>query len=116
MSWITIDAVDKQGQAHEVLVEQAAAPAAGQWFSDGGRRLRRVPSSPRCRVKWYEGLAYSMPRKKHAEKYGFAMFDEYTPQGVGIIKSRKSVTEYTARHNDNPQNGTQVAFDPDGND
>lgn len=116
MSWVTIDAVDKQGAGHEVLVSRAEMPAEGKWFEDEGRKLRRVPSGPRCRVKTYEGLAYSMPRKKHAEKHGFAMFDEYTPEGVGVIKSRKSVAEYTARHNDNPQNGTQVSFDPDGNE
>lgn len=116
MSWITIDAVDKQGRAHEVLVHRADVPSQGDWFQHDGRKLRRVPSTPKCRVKWYEGLAYSMPRKKHAEKYGFAMFDEYNDAGVGILKSRKSVTEYTARHNDNPNNGTQVSFDPDGND
>jgi hypothetical protein len=116
MSWLTIDAVDAEGAEHEVLVSRAEVPAEGEWFMDEGRKLCRVPSSPRCRVKRYEALAWSMPRKKHAEKHGFAKFDQYNDQGVGIISSRKAVAEYTARHNNNPQNGTQVAFDPDGND
>ena len=117
MSYITIEAVDEDGGLHEVLVERDTAPKNGDWFEEEGQRLRRVPSIPqRARVKNYHFVSSSLPREDHAAKSGFTRAPHYDEKGRAAFATRRELTEYVARHNDNPTNGTQLQWDPDGNE
>ena len=111
MSWITIDARDKKGRYYAVMMDRDEAPDVGETFTDEGRSLVRVPSAPASKVKKYEGLAITQPRKKDAEKLGYPMFKKYDERtGFGVIESGSGVNEYKAAYNDNPRE-VEVHFD-----
>lgn len=117
MSLIHIDAIDEGGAHREVLIERDRAPKMGEWFEDEGVLLQRVPSVPmRPRVKNYRFTSPSLPNKKYAKRLGFTEAPHYDKNGMAAFASRRELVEYVSRHNDNEKNGTQLQWDPDGND
>lgn len=117
MTYITIDAVDEEGRPCEVLLDRGAVPKNGEWFEDEGRRLQRVPSRVTgLRVKSYDFVANSLPREHHARKNGFSLAPHYDAKGRAAFSTRRELEDYISRHNDNPTNGTQLDWDPDGNE
>lgn len=117
MSFITIDAEDADGQRIEVLVDRATAPRNGDTFEHEGQTLTRVISVPgRPRVKNYAFVSNSLPRREHAAKSGFTRAPHYDSKGRAAFATRREMTEYVAQHNDNPINGNQLEWDPDGNE
>lgn len=117
MSFITIDAEDEQGTHFEVLVDRDEAPENGDWFYYEGKTLRRIPSVPqRPRVKRYEFKGWSLPRQKAAIAQGRTLAPQYDEKGVPVFTSRREMSEYVSRVNDNPNEGVRIEWDPDGNE
>lgn len=117
MGWITVDVEDEQGRRGEALVPSEEPPRIGDWFDDEGRRVRRLPTRVAARVKSVnQVVGYSLPRLKDVRKYGYAKAPRYNDRGFPVFDSQREVTEFISRNNDNPVNGGQLAWDPDGNE
>lgn len=118
MAYITIDAITEDNERVEALVDSSDPPRIGDFFDYEGVRLRRLPTVPHARVKKSisEVVAYSLPRKKTVDKYGLAAAPRYNDRGFAVFDSRKEIAEFAAKHNDDPVNGGQIAWDPDGNE
>jgi len=117
MSLIKIDAEDESGRVFEVLVDRAEVPLTGDYFFYEGQTLRRIPSVPqRARVKQYEFKGWSLPRKAAAVKQGRTLAPHYDERGVPVFTSRREMSEYVSAVNDNPNEGVQIQWDPDGNE
>ncbi len=115
MSFITIDAHDTKGRRVEVLVDASSPPAFGETFKDEGKTYVRVPSVPqKPRVKQYRFIGHSLPNKKHALAQGRTLAKNYDDKGRPAFDSRREVQEYMAKFNDNPVEGHQLEWDPDG--
>lgn len=111
MAFITVDAQDiKTGKVVEALIENTV-PIGGT-FTEGGRTLRRLPSSPRSIIKGgHDFLAWNLPFKDEVEERGLTPAEHYTKDGVAAFSTAKGRDEYAAKHNDNPSNGTQLDWD-----
>jgi hypothetical protein len=112
MSLILTDAEDvKTGKVRECLIENNIA--FGQEFlDDDGRAMRRIPTSVRAAVKDDRSfLAWNLPFKDDAEVSGQTKAEHYTKDGVAAFSTAKGRREFLAKHNDNPRNGTAIAWD-----
>lgn len=118
MAFITIDAITEDNRRVEALVDSSDPPRIGEFFNYEGERLRRLPTVPHARVKKSIDavVGYSLPRRKTVEKYGLTKAPRYNDRGFAVFDSRREVQEFCAKHNDNPSNGGQLAWDPDGNE
>lgn len=118
MSFLTVDAETEGGEVVEALVSASEPPRMGEWFDYDGARLRRLPTVPNALVKKSvsDVVAYSLPRRKTVEKYGLTKAPRYDQNGFAVFDSRREVQEFASKHNDNPSNGGQIAWDPDGNE
>lgn len=115
MGLITVDAEDENGTLHEVLVDSANPPKCGEWFEEDGMRLMRLPSLPNARVKNYTFKSYQLPRRKDVAKHGYAKAPAYDKDGFAVFESKRQVSDYVAKHNENGKGG-HIAWDPDGNE
>lgn len=116
MSYVVVDAEHVEtGKVVELLCSNSVQMGA-KFKDDDGQEYIRVPSVPNARVKRYSFTGYTLPRRGAAIEGGFALAKQYDHKGRAVFDSKAEVNEYMARHNDNPNNGTQISFDPDGND
>lgn len=118
MSYMTIDCVTESGEVREALVSSASPPRIGEWFKDDdGARVRRIHSQIFVTVKRSisEQRAWCIPRK-HQLLPGQTAAPSYDNKGVAVFDSQREINEYVSKHNDNPRNDRQLAWNPEGNE
>lgn len=116
MSYMTIDAVMEDGDHVEILIDRKDCPQMGEWFEYEDQWMVRVPSRPKVRVKRYEFKGWSLPFRDSIKGTGLTEAPHYDDDGVPVFTTRKEMQEYAAKVNDNPAEGVQLQWDPDGNE
>lgn len=115
MSWKSVELEDVEtGERTWDLFPASEMPALGAEFVHEGRRMRRVLEAPRREgidSTSYEFVGWQHPRLNKVKALGLVKAPRYDRKGRPVFRSRKEVTEYAARVNDNPAEGRQIQWE-----